>query len=171
MIHLLNGLMRLQMIEIEISQNQRDRAQILFDFGILNNSIREGDGKLTGALGEIVVFDYYVNKGCNVIHAQQFNYDHLINGFKVEVKTMARNGIPKLENNCHLSNHNSKQRCDYFIFVDVLNDFSRAWIKGAISRKRFDEIKVFKKKGEFDGPFFQFTSDTWIVKNKDLLTI
>jgi hypothetical protein len=159
------------MIEIQISQNQRDRAQILFDFGILNNSIREGDGKLTGALGEIVVFDYYSSKGRKVIHAQEFNYDLLIEGFKVEIKTMARNGIPKLENNCHLSNHNAKQRCDYFIFVDVLNDYSRAWIKGVISRQRFDEIKVFKKKGEFDGPFFQFKSDTWIITNKDLLTI
>ena len=146
LIRLLNGLIRLQMIEIEITQNQRDRAQILFDFGILNNSIREGDGNFTGALGEIVVFDYYLNKGCNIVHAKQFNYDHLINGFKVEVKTLARNGIPKLTHNAHVSDNNSKQRCDYFMFVDVLNDFSRAWIKGAISRQRFDEIKIFKKK-------------------------
>ena len=47
------------MIEIEITQQQIKRAEMLYNFKALNNSIRKGEGNLLGSVGEIVVFDHY----------------------------------------------------------------------------------------------------------------
>ena len=158
------------MIEINITQEQIKRAEMLYKFKELNNSIRKGEGNLIGALGEIVVFDYYQNKGCNVEHCQHHDFDLMIQGYTVEIKTKGVNTIPQPEHTCHVSNYNSKQDCEFYCFVNVKNDLSKAWLKGMISRKKFDSIKRLKKKGEFDENF-QFRCDTWIVLNSELTKI
>ena len=156
------------MIEVKITKQQMDRARQLYEFNILKNSVLNGDGNLTGALGEIVVFDYYYKKGRYVVHSQDRNFDLLIDGFRIEIKTKGVNTIPKPDHTCHVSDYNSTQECHFYCFVNVFNDHSKAYIKGLISRSRFNEIKQLKKQGDFDGTF-QFKCDTWIVLNKNLL--
>lgn len=158
------------MIEIEITQKQIMRAEMLYKFKALNNSIRKGEGNLTGAIGEIVVFDYYQNKGRNVEHCQHHDFDLMIEGYTVEIKTKGVNTVPLPDGTCHVSNYNSKQDCEFYCFVNVKNDLSTAWLKGMISKNRFDSIKKFKKKGDFDKQF-QFKCDTWIVLNSELTKI
>ena len=51
------------MIEINVTENQLERAKNLYEFKVLNNSLSKGKGNLTGAIGEIILFDYYTNKG------------------------------------------------------------------------------------------------------------
>ena len=48
-----------KIIRIDITDNQRRRAKELYDFNALNHSFTNGRGNMTGALGEIMVFDYY----------------------------------------------------------------------------------------------------------------
>jgi len=158
------------MIEITITKEQILRAEMLYKFKALNNSIREGDGNLTGALGEIVVFDYYTKKGCEVEHCQHHDFDLMIQGYTVEIKTKGVNTIPLPDHTCHVSNFNAKQQCEFYCFVNVKNDFTKAWLKGMISRTRFDSIKQLKMKGDFDKNF-QFRCDTWIVLNSQLTKI
>ena len=66
------------MLQLNVNSSQLERAKILYDFKELNNSLTKGKGNLIGALGEIMVFDYYKNKAKEVIHSQNFNYDLLI---------------------------------------------------------------------------------------------
>lgn len=66
------------MIEFTITKQQIVRAEMLYKFNCLNNSIRKGEGNLIGALGEILVFDHYTNIGRNVVHSQDFDFDLLI---------------------------------------------------------------------------------------------
>ena len=158
------------MIEINVTEKQLERAKNLYEFKVLNNSISKGKGNLIGAIGEIVVFDYYTNKGKNVIHAQNFQYDLIIENYKIECKTLASNVTPKDYYNCHLSTFNDKQDCDYYCFLHALNDFSKVWIKGMLSKHEVNQLKTFKKKGELDGKF-AFKEDTWIIKNYQLRKI
>jgi hypothetical protein len=158
------------MKEINVTEQQLERAKTLYEFKVLNNSISKGKGNLIGAIGEIVVFDYYTNKGKNVIHAQNFQYDLIIENYKIECKTLASNVTPKDYYNCHLSTFNDKQDCDYYCFLHALNDFSKVWIKGMLSKHEVNQLKTFKKKGELDGKF-AFKEDTWIIKNYQLKKI
>jgi len=158
------------MKEINVTEQQLERAKTLYEFKVLNNSISKGKGNLIGAIGEIVVFDYYINKGKNVIHAQNFQYDLIIENYKIECKTLASNVTPKDYYNCHLSTFNDKQDCDYYCFLHALNDFSKVWIKGMLSKHEVNQLKTFKKKGELDGKF-AFKEDTWVIKNYQLKKI
>ena len=158
------------MIEINVSHEQLQRAKELYNFKVLNNSISKGKGNLIGALGEIIVLDYYILKGKKVIHAQNYNYDLLIEGYKIECKTLASNVSPKLDFNCHLSTYNDKQECDYYCFLHALNDYSKVWIKGMLPKHELNQLKVLKKKGELDGNF-EFKEDTWVIKNNQLKKI
>jgi hypothetical protein len=117
-----------------------------------------------------MVFDYYKNKGKEVIHAQNFNYDLLIDGYKIECKTLASNVPAHINFNCHLSTFNDKQDCDYYCFIHALNDYSKVWIKGMLPKHEVNQLKEFKRKGELDGKF-AFKEDTWIIKNYQLKKI
>jgi len=158
------------MIEINVNSSQLERAKILFDFKILNNSISKGKGNLIGALGEIMVFDYYKNKGKEIVHSQKFDYDLLIDGYKIECKTLASNAPPKDYYNCHISAFNDKQDCDYYCFIHALKDYSKVWLKGMLPKHEVNKLKEFKSKGELDGKF-AFKEDTWIIKNYQLKKI
>jgi len=155
------------MIELTITQDKVNRARELYSFGKLKNSIREGEGNEIGALGEILVLDHYTNKGRNVVHEQDFDFDLLIEGFKIEVKTQEQRSIPSPVYTCHVPDYNPNQQCDFYCFVHVHPSFTKGWIVGMISRSRFDSIKQLKKKGEM-GFTKPFKCDTWIVRVKDL---
>ena len=74
------------MIKIIPTQEQIERAQELFDFKVLNNSITKGDGNLAGALGEVIVCDYYNGEQKNT-----YDYDLILKGKKIDVKTKRQN--------------------------------------------------------------------------------
>jgi len=161
------------MIEINVSKEQLERAKNLYEFKVLNNSLSKGKGNLIGAIGEIVLFDYYTNKGKNVVHAQDFEYDLIIEKYKVECKTQSSNYTPKSNYDCKLSTFNDSQNCDYYCFLHVLKDFSKVWIKGMLSKEDLNQLKILKKKGERCDVYkdFIFPEDTWIVKNHQLKKI
>ena len=129
------------MIEFDITQDQRDRAMKLFKFKPLKNSIRQGEGNVIGALGEILVFDHYTKIGRNCVHEQDFNFDLLIEGFKIEVKTQENRSIPSPVYTCHVPDYNATQECDFYCFVFINPNMTKGWIAGHISRSRFHQIK------------------------------
>ena len=65
------------MVEIDITEDQRQRAKELYEFNVLKGSVTEGKGNEVGALGEIIVWDQYEKKteyvGC-------YDYDMIIKG-------------------------------------------------------------------------------------------
>ena len=161
------------MILINVTENQLQRAKNLYEFKVLNNSLSKGEGYLIGAIGEIAVFDYYTNKGKKVFHAQDFQYDLLIENYKIECKTQSSNYTPKSNYDCKISTFNDNQNCDYYFFIHVLKDFSKVWIKGVLSKKDLNELRVLKKKGDRCDVYekFIFPEDTWIVKTNQLKKI
>ena len=158
------------MIEIEITQQQIKRAEMLYKFKELNNSIRKGEGNLIGALGEIVVFDYYQNKGREVEHCQHHDFDLMIQGYTVEIKTQETRFKPIDSWTCHVSDYNATQDCEFYCFPFINESMSTAWLAGMITRTKFKQRSVFKKEGEigFKKPF---KCDTWTIRIDELTKI
>jgi hypothetical protein len=155
------------MIKLQITESQIERAKKLFSFNKLKNSLRNGEGNLLGAIGEIVAFDYYQEQDKLVIHSGDFNFDLLIDGSKIEVKTMEVNATPKEYHECNVSLYNAEQQCDYYLFLNVDSSHSTAYIKGYVSKQRFKKIRQLRLKGEKNGSF-EYTCDTFVVLNSQL---
>ena len=113
---------------------------------LLNNSIRKGEGAVVAYIGEAVVervlsgkiedtYDYDIVYGDNV---------------KVDVKTKERTVPPREHYNCTVADFNTKQECDEYAFVSVLNDHSTVWYLGKISKDDFYKEAKFYKEGELD---------------------
>lgn len=157
-------------MQINITESQRERAKKRFNFGELKNSIRKGEGNQIGAIGEILVMDYYLEKGRNVIDGQNFDFDFMIDGHLIEVKTQETRFKPNDSWTCHVPDYNAKQKCDFYCFVFVNSSMTTGWIAGMIRHNDFHKIKKLKKKGEI-GFKHPFKCDTWTILISDLIKI
>lgn len=149
--------------------NQISEAHKLFDFGTLNNSVTKGDGNIAGALGEIVVRDAY--KG---LHANTYDYDVILGGNTVDVKTkrLASWRTPNRLWNLNVSDYNAKQNCDYYCFVGVTYDLSAVYIFGFITKGDFIKKSRFHRRGEVDpngDGVWTFKCDCHNIQVKDLI--
>jgi hypothetical protein len=128
------------------------RAKIIARHGRehLNNSIREGEGVLVGLVGEELVHDRYLfarSAGEDIYH-----FDLLDSVFlgRIDVKTKSCTGQPQPGYWCTVCAANTEQICDYYCFVRVLEDLSRAWIMGFLPKPNFFNKAVFFNKGDLD---------------------
>jgi len=145
---------------LKITQEQLSRAKKHFDFNVLNNSVTKGAGNLAGALGEILIMDLYGAEYIGSIH-----YDLLIKGKKIDVKTKRQKNKPNPEHNVNIFAIHKYQQCDYYCFVSVNYEMTKAWLSGWCSKERFYKEAKFYKKGEQDGlKPFNFTNDCYCLK-------
>ena len=68
----------------------------------------------------------------------------------IDVKTKRTSVKPKLDYDCSISNWNTKQQCDYYIFCRIKNDFSVGWILGYYDKDQYLEDSIFMKRGTID---------------------
>jgi len=150
------------MIEVIPTEIQIEKAKIKFDFNELKNSITKGNGNILGALGEIIVCDYYKNiYGDHVVIEQNtYDWDLTINGFTIDVKTKNCTSKPINYYNVTVSNSNIKQKCQYYCFVRIMNDFSKAWILGFLPKDKFYKLATFAKRDSIDP-----TKPEWTFKD------
>ena len=135
------------MIELKITGESLDAANKLFEFKKLNNSITEGGGNFAGALGEVLVCDYFKGEQKNT-----FDYDLIINNKKIDVKTkrFTEKFKPNNKWNLNIPDFNTTQACDYYCFVGMADDYKRAFLYGFIEKVKFYEIATFGKAGAID---------------------
>ena len=154
---------------INITKQQKDRARVRFEFDRLQNSIMEGGGNLAGALGEIIVHDVFTERGFKVLDQSTFDYDLIINNYKIDVKTkkIGSELVPSGEYAMNVSAYNTKQKCDFYFFVGVSEDYKKAFLYGYIKPKEFYQKAKFYKKGEKKEKFV-FRCDSYEVKIKEL---
>lgn len=153
-------------LQPETLQKIKDRAKAL---PLLNNSIRKGKGAVVAYIGEEVV-----KKVLNGQIKDTYDYDIVYgDNTKVDVKTKERTVEPQPYYNCTVADFNTKQDCDEYAFVSVLNNHSEAWYLGKISKKDFYKKAKFYEKGELDpespqGKSFYFRADCYNIKISDL---
>ena len=134
----------------------------------LQGSITRGGGSSAGALGEILVRDYLNYRQANTAH-----YDLLTEQkIRVDVKTKRCTSAPKPFYECSITAHGTKQECDEYIFVRVLNNLTRAWILGRISKDEYYSKAVRHKRGDRDeSNNFTFKSDCYNLPIEELWPI
>jgi len=128
-------------IERLISEDQKIRAVELAGEKVYNRSMRGKEANLVGAYGEVLVFDHLKSIGLEPKFAHKTTHDIEVSGYTVDVKTKERTVQPKPYYGCTVPAYNhSHQKPDYFIFVSLLSEkskakyrFSRGWILGKIS--------------------------------------
>lgn len=127
--------------------------------GVLKNSITNGEGNIAGYIGQMLVNLYLKGSEPDV-----YNYDVIKDNVRYEVKTKRCTGEPKEHYNCSIAKYNTKQKCDYYVFVRVLEDYSKAWILGKKKKDDFFKEATFNKKGEPDpssGNKWNFKADCY----------
>ena len=147
--------------EIRIDDDMRNRAKSKYNKIKLDPERdkrrfgSEGKRILEGYLGEIVVMDYY-----GVGDIDDYEYDIIINGIKVDVKTISCKFKPTpnflaVVNSCEIDGEH-RQKADTYIFVRMREDYEVAWIVGYMMCEKFFDLSTFVKKGEtFDGMKFE----------------
>jgi hypothetical protein len=116
------------------------------EMGQLHNSITRGAGNLAGFIGEEIA--------AHVLGAMAENtYDYdlvLPDGSKVDVKTKRTSVMPKEHYECSVAALNTKQDCDYYAFVRVLNDLSVGWFLGVYPKEKYYQDANLLEKGDKD---------------------
>ena len=160
------------MIEVEITPEQLERAKKLYDFTALKGSITKGESNLTGALGEVIVADYFKAKGYTVEEKACFDYDLIINGFTVDVKTIKSKAPPTPSFNARVQAFNTKQKTSYYFFCYLLSDYSKGFLAGYLKKEDFFKVATFFKAGSEDPKSrikdFRFKADNYSAYIKDL---
>ena len=157
------------MIEITPTEEQKREARLASGGTTgLQGSITRGAGSPAGALGEILVRDYL-----GYIQANTAHYDlYTDQGTRIDVKTKRCTSAPKEFYECSIAAHGSKQECDEYIFVRVLNNLQRAWILGRIPKDEYFEKAVRHRKGDRDeSNNFTFKSDCYNLAIRELWPI
>ena len=113
--------------------------------GKLHNSILRGKGNMSGFIGEQIAFQILDGKWDNT-----FDYDLVVNDKKVDVKTKQTSVKPLPHYECSIAKLNTKQKCDAYAFVRILNDFSKGWYLGVLTKEDYYDKATFLRKGDVD---------------------
>lgn len=154
------------MKEFNIEDYQIEHAKSkAHELGILKNSIRKGEGNFVGFLGEECVSKNYAMNIKN-----SYDYDLEYFGCKFDVKTKLVRTKPQDNYECSVYDFNTKQKCDYYVFVRILDDFKKGWVLGFIPKEMFYSRAIKHKKGDIDtSNNFIFPSDAWNLPHSSLL--
>lgn len=149
---------------IEITKDQIERAKNLYSFSELKGSITKGKSNIYGALGEIVVYDISKKKGLSVEFNSTYDYDLIIEGYKVDVKTKRTTVTPKPYYLCSISSFNTKQKCDFYFFLRISEDLRKCFLLGYKKKNDFFKECTFNKKGTPDINGWLFKDDCYNIK-------
>lgn len=156
------------MIQVNFDEQTIKEAETRYSFEKLKDSISEGKSNIIGAIGEIVVRDWY-SKDHNVIDESTFNYDLIINGIKVDVKSKNTIYEPKPHYAIHIPAANIKQKCDVYLFVRINLERRIAYLTGWIPKDEFFEKATFIKKGTPGvSPNFVHKADSYNLEIQNL---
>lgn len=135
------------MIEITPTKEQIEQArQEASNLGSLSGSITRGAGNVAGFLGEILVAELLAATRHNT-----YDFDMLDkNNIKIDVKTKRCTSAPKDFYDCVVPAHGTKQACDDYVFVRILENLKKAWILGRKPKKEFYANAIYRKKGDVD---------------------
>ena len=142
----------------------RKRARHLYPFDELKDSITRGKSNIYGATGEIIfgdTFPLYELKG-----TADYDFIHTETGETVDVKTKRTTARPRDNWNCSVAAFNTRQRCDYYYFIRVLEDGTKAWLLGWLPKEEFFQVAQYREKGEEDPEKkgWHFTADCYNVR-------
>ena len=162
------------MIEVNIAKEiisyaERKLKGVSKESAVLSKFGSERDRILVGYIGEKIIMNYLnIEKDVD-----DFEFDLLSNkGKRLEVKTITCKFKPKTHYWCTVNSHDldgiHKQKADYYIFLRILNDFTKGWILGWISCDNFFQKGTVVKKGKDFGKFQFVKANATILEISEL---
>ncbi len=134
------------------------------DMGELNNSIEKGQGNHRGFLGELAVNSLLGGEMNNT-----YNFDLVLGGVKLEVKSKGCKSIPYPVYEASLANYNTRQECDWYLFTRVLYDNSMVYFCGMCRKSEYMANSRFMKEGDIDpSNGYRVKADCWNIAYHDL---
>ena len=134
------------MIEVNITDDMLIKArEKSVEMGKLHNSILRGRGNMSGFIGEQIALHILGGNWDNT-----FDYDLVSNDIKVDVKTKQTSVKPLPHYEWSIAKLNTKQKCDAYAFVRILNDFSKGWYLGVLTKGDYYDKATFLRKGDVD---------------------
>ena len=154
------------MTEIELTEDIIDECKSkASEIGKLNNSITNGKGNLAGVIGEYIVHKHLRDSKWE----NTYDYDLIYKDKKIDVKTKRCNSEPLHFYDCSIAETSLHQICDEYVFVRVLNDFTKAWILGGMEQKKYFESSRKMTKGQIDpSNGFKVKSNCYNMQIKEL---
>lgn len=155
------------MIEIlttpEIIAEAKEKA---IELGILPKSMTKGKKNTIGLLGELVVASYF-----NVPLTSTYNYDLILNGHTVDVKSQEIKNPPSNDYLWAFPEINNEQSCDYYCFTFVKSDLSRIWIAGFYEKDLYYKHATLEPAGTLmtNGKRYEknnYILQVWCIINK-----
>lgn len=151
-------------------------------YGRLNGKTihRNGEGKLVGFIGEVFmdhIFEIICPDVPRTVEADSsFDYDIILDGIKVDVKTKQRTVDVSPHHDVSIADY-SNQLCDSYAFCSVTVDRETKTIPldfyfmGYMKKEEFMQTATFMQKGQLDGgnirpdgSAFRITKDCWNLK-------
>lgn len=156
------------LLMLEVNIHREDviaAAEMALDMGAIRNSITRGQGNLSGFLGESIILRHLGG-----VYSPCKDYDIISeSGMKIDVKTKRTSAEPLEYYQCSVASTSLHQKCDAYAFVRVMNDMTRGWVLGLITRDEFFSNAVFYKKGEKEGDNgFTVKQDCYSMTIKDI---
>lgn len=155
-------------LEIEIQQEWIDESKLeAKKLGVLNNSIRGGEGNQIGFIGELAVIKILGYNRTNIYESDisKYHYDMIdLNGRTIDIKTKECVFKPRIDYAvCVYDMQVFKQNCQHYIFVRVDKKLKYVWILGWLDKIEFFEKAKFCIKGERDPDdiYHIFEADCW----------
>ena len=126
---------------------------------------RKLDTKIAGFVAEEIFVD---NFGGELVADSNFFHDVETDIGGIDIKTKRCKSKPLINYDCSVTSYQlQKAQCDFFLFCRCNYDFTKLWICGIISTKKFREKSEFIPKGTRDGGFVCNT-DMFNMKIQDL---
>ena len=149
---------------IKISEEQIERAKQLYPFNELKGSIAKGESNIYGALGEVIIYDLSKKNGLDVDFTSTYDYDLIIENYKVDVKTKRTTVIPKPNYLCSISSFNTGQKCDFYFFLRINENLKDCYLLGYKKKIDFFKEATFNQKGSLDVNGWPFKDDCYNLK-------
>lgn len=156
----------MQFHEVEITEEMiKEAEKRAAKLGELKNSITRGEGNLTGILGELVAHKVI---GGDIKDTR--DYDIITpDNVKWDVKTKRSHGVPLEHFECSITDYNTRQKCDRYVFVRILKDYSKGWVIGELPKEEYFKKATFIQQGQLDARNgWRAKCDCWNVLFTDL---
>jgi len=142
---------------VEMIEKAFSRAK---QMGAIGNSILEGRGSPAGFLAEEAVAAW---TGAEIVSDSSYDYDLILNGETVEVKTKRRTVAPQSHYHVSIAETSRHQQPDRYIFTSV--EFGRSARVGG--QMRYGDIRVVWLLGQIEARRFFETATLWSSGTED----
>lgn len=157
------------MIKIRITSEDLEEAKGLSEVFGCNNSysmFKDNEAKskevnLTGMLGEALFQKLFPN----AIRSNNINYDFILNGHTIDVKSKIVNSVPQPDFVASVFKYSyEKQKNDYYVFMRIDKSLKVGYYLGMIGKKDFlDKAVLFRKGEDTTNNRFIYQKDTYNV--------